>query len=273
MCTLTMLTSCIKHEVFNTEHPDSGALVVTTDFSEHSAEALLPASYIINVGQWQQKAEGETNVFDRLLAPQTYDMLVYNEADGISISDGQATVNALIHNGRQEIEPTPGYLFGSFQQISIAEDDTTRVRALMRQYIKRLNVSLNVKEGDYSRVEKAECTLSGVETSVSLLSSKLSGVASSITNSLTQEGSRMSTFFRILGIVPTAKQTLTLTLTYTNGDQETIDSDITDLLDDTNNDDDTSDIDINGTIILPLEAGFSATIEGWNEARDGFEAQ
>ena len=32
------LTSCVKDELFNTPHPDLGAVIVTTDWSAKSAE-------------------------------------------------------------------------------------------------------------------------------------------------------------------------------------------------------------------------------------------
>lgn len=43
------LTSCVKDELFNTPHPDLGAVIVTTDWSAKSAEAEIPQNYTLRM--------------------------------------------------------------------------------------------------------------------------------------------------------------------------------------------------------------------------------
>lgn len=285
------LAACVKHELHDTEHPDKGALVVTADFGGRSAEASVPDSYIISLSSGEGWAEafsttvsGETNTFGKLLSPGAYNMLVYNTPEGITINGTVATVNSVgegVRSGSVQIESRPEYLFGAYQRVTIMEDDTTYVVARMRQYIKLLNITLNVKDGDSGRIASVECKLDGVETSVDLSTGVLSGSSACTVNGMTLGDGTITTFFRILGIVPTERQTITVTITYTDGEEEIITSDITDIIDGINDeedtptggDGDTPTIDISGEITLPTESGFEATIEGWQQANDGFEAK
>lgn len=66
------------------------------------------------------------------------------------------------------IEPHPGYLFASHQDISVVADDTLHVTAPMRQYVRRLDIELTATEGDYSRVQSATATLSGVASAADM---------------------------------------------------------------------------------------------------------
>jgi len=272
MCMALALTSCVKHDIYDTEHPDKGALVVTADFGSHSSEANVPSSYIIRVGDVEQTVQGETNVFGKLLDPTTYKMLVYNVPDGITVNGTVATVNGVQARSRAssvEIEATPDYLFGAYRQVTIAEDDTTWVAARMRQYVKLLRISLNVKEGDYSRIVKAECTLDGVVMSVDLATGVLGGHSAFVSNGMEVDGSRLTTVFRLLGVVASERQAFTVKITYTNGDEDVMESDISDMIDGINDgggEGATPDTNISGDISLPVESGSSATIVGWQQA-------
>lgn len=62
------LTSCVKDELFNTPHPDLGAVIVTTDWSAKSAEAEIPQNYTLRMGTEEQAASGIINTFKTLAA-------------------------------------------------------------------------------------------------------------------------------------------------------------------------------------------------------------
>lgn len=292
MCVAFALSSCVKHELYDTEHPDKGALVVTADFGSRSAEASIPSSYIIRVGDVEQTVQSETNVFGKLLDPTTYNMLVYNKPDGITVDGTVATVNSVQTKSRAnstEIEAMPDYLFGSYKQISIAEDDTTWVVAKMKQYVKLLRITLNVKDGDADRIESVVCTLDGVVMSVDLATGKLGDYSAFVRNGMTVSDGKMTADFRVLGVVTSERQILTVNITYTNGDEDVIESDISDIISDINDDENgggddnpsggdddggkTPDINIDGDINLPVESGYSATIEGWQQTNDSVVAK
>ena len=166
---VTILTSCVKDDLYDTPHPDRGAVVVTTDWSGKSTEADIPQAYTLRIGGREQNVSAATNVFDALLAPGGYGLTVYNSPEGISIDGNKATVNPVDLTGA--IEPHPGYLFASHQDISVVADDTLHVTAPMRQYVRRLDIELTATEGDYSRVQSATATLSGVASACLLYTS------------------------------------------------------------------------------------------------------
>ena len=126
---VAILTSCVKDDLYDTPHPDRGAVVVTTDWSGKSTEADIPQAYTLRIGGREQNVSAATNVFDALLAPGGYGLTVYNSPEGISIDGNKATVNPVDLTGA--IEPHPGYLFASHQDISVVADDTLHVLSLI----------------------------------------------------------------------------------------------------------------------------------------------
>lgn len=212
---VTILTSCVKDDLYDTPHPDRGAVVVTTDWSGKSTEADIPQAYTLRIGGREQNVSAATNVFDALLAPGGYGLTVYNSPEGISIDGNKATVNPVDLTGA--IEPHPGYLFASHQDISFVADDTLHVTAPMRQYVRRLDIELTATEGDYSRVQSATATLSGVASAADMATGDRSAAAQ-VTNAFRQDGNKFTIFFRLLGIVPTETHTLTVDVTFNNGD-------------------------------------------------------
>ena len=185
--------------------------------------------------------------------------------EGISIDGNKATVNPVDLTGA--IEPHPGYLFASHQDISVVADDTLHVTAPMRQYVRRLDIELTATEGDYSRVQSATATLSGVASAADMATGDRSAAAQ-VTNAFRQDGNKFTIFFRLLGIVPTETHTLTVDITFNNGDTQRVVSDLTEDIRDFNNG--TKPVKLTGNLLLPVEAGVTgATITGWNEVESG----
>ena len=245
---VTILTSCVKDDLYDTPHPDRGAVVVTTDWSGKSTEADIPQAYTLRIGGREQNVSAATNVFDALLAPGGYGLTVYNSPEGISIDGNKATVNPVDLTGA--IEPHPGYLFASHQDISVVADDTLHVTAPMRQYVRRLDIELTATEGDYSRVQSATATLSGVASAADMATGDRS-VAAQVTNAFRQDDNKFTIFFRLLGI-----------------DTQRVVSDLTEAIRDFNNG--TKPVKLTGNLLLPVEAGVTgATITGWNEVESG----
>ena len=156
-------------------------------------------------------------------------------------------------------------LFASHQDISVVADDTLHVTAPMRQYVRRLDIELTATEGDYSRVQSATATLSGVASAADMATGDRSAAAQ-VTNAFRQDDNKFTIFFRLLGIVPTETHTLTVDITFNNGDTQRVVSDLTEAIRDFNNG--TKPVKLTGNLLLPVEAGVTgATITGWNEVR------
>lgn len=258
------LASCVKDELYNTPHPDSGAVVVTADWSDRNSDADIPQTYIMSIDGQEQEASGETNVLNRLLSAGKYTLTAYNKPDQVTVANNTASVNA---TSAKHINPMPGYLFASVQDINVVADDTLRVTARMKQLIRRLNLELTATEGDYSRVQSATATLSGVASAADMATGDRS-VAAQVTNAFRQDDNKFTIFFRLLGIVPTETHTLTVDITFNNGDTQRVVSDLTEAIRDFNNG--TKPVKLTGNLLLPVEAGVTgATITGWNEVESG----
>lgn len=259
-----LLASCVKDELYNTPHPDSGAVVVTADWSDRNSDADIPQAYILSIDGQEQEVSRETNVLNRLLSAGKYTLAAYNKPDQVTVANNTASVNA---TSAKHINPMPGYLFASVQDINVVADDTLRVTARMKQLIRRLNLELTATEGDYSRVQSATATLSGVASVADMATGERSAAAQ-VTNTFRQDGNKFTLFFRLLGIVTTEAQTLTVDITFNNGDTQQIVSDVTESMKNFNNE--AEPIKLKGNLLLPVEATVTgATITGWNEVDGG----
>lgn len=47
--TFQLLGGCVKDDLYNTTHPDKGAVKITTDWSEVSSDAVLPDQYVLSI--------------------------------------------------------------------------------------------------------------------------------------------------------------------------------------------------------------------------------
>ena len=259
-----LLASCVKDELYNTPHPDSGAVVVTADWSDRNSDADIPQAYILSIDGQEQEVSRETNVLNRLLSAGKYTLAAYNKPDQVTVANNTASVNA---TSAKHINPMPGYLFASVQDINVVADDTLRVTARMKQLIRKLNLELTATEGDYSRVQSATATLSGVASVADMATGERSATAQ-VTNTFIQDGNKFTLFFRLLGIVTTEAQTLTVDITFNNGDTQQIVSDVTESMKNFNNE--AEPIKLKGNLLLPVEATVTgATITGWNEVDGG----
>lgn len=258
------LASCVKDELYNTPHPDSGAVVVTADWSDRNSDADIPQTYILSIDGQEQEVSRETNVLNRLLSAGKYTLAAYNKPDQVTVANNTASVNA---TSAKHINPMPGYLFASVQDINVVADDTLRVTAQMKQLIRRLNLELTATEGDYNRVQSATATLSGVASVANMATGERSAAAQ-VTTTFRQDGNKFTLFFRLLGIVTTEAQTLTVDITFNNGDTQQIVSDVKESMKNFNNE--AEPIKLKGNLLLPVEATVTgATITGWNEVDGG----
>lgn len=269
------LSGCVKDDLYNTTHPDKGAVVITTDWTECSPDAVLPEKYILRIGTEEQTASEETNAFDALFLPGRQDLLVYNTAEGVTTSGHTATVNTLPDG---TLEPMPGYLFSAAQALEIEKDDTLRVTAVMRQHIRSLTLTLKLKPGDEGRIARTAATLTGIAPAVDLTTGTIAAtegktVIPVFVPGTDDNGTRaageplLAAALRLLGTVDGERQVLTVVLTLTDGHVQTVTTDLTGLLKKFR--DDMEPLELDATLELPVSAGVSATITGWNVVDNG----
>lgn len=276
LCSALMLGSCVKDTLYNTPHPDKGALVVSTDWSGRSSESIKPTEYILRIGEEEQTVSEDVNTFKSLLLPGTQSLLVYHQADGITLSGTTATVNTLADG---TLDPMPGYLFSAYKEMTIPTDDTLRVTMPMKQHIRQLILMLELKEGDDQIIAGTSATLTGIAPSVDLITGEINAtsgktikpvfrISTDTPKSKAAGVPLLAATMRLLGIIQTEKQELTIAVTLTNGTTQSITTDLTDYLTDFGNGE-LEPLVLDATLSLPPEVGVSATITDWNIVNNG----
>ena len=269
---LLTLGGCVKDELHDTPHPDTGKVTVTADWSDRGEGVDIPAEWTVTMGGYTGTETGATHSPDYLFNPGSYTLAVYNPADGITVSGTTATI---VQQAETEafISNAPGWLFTSVQEVAIEADTDYSLTAVMRQQVRELTLVIKPAGDAAERIESIEGTLSGAAgtldfaTGIHSTPSEVELHFTKITDG-NDAGKWMATV-RLLGIAGNA-QRLTATLTYTDGNPQptSLNSDLTATLDDFN-DGKTSPLTLGGTIAeTPGEAGFTGEITDW-ETVDG----
>lgn len=275
-----VLSACIKEDVYKTTHPTLGAVTVTTDWTNHSSEALLPGQYVVEIGDKNETATGATHSFGSLFEKGAYLLLAYNIPQGMTVTNGMARLNS---QPDSTLEPLPAYLFTGAMDITMMPDDTLQTTLPMKQRTRLLALSLALDKGDETHIASVDALLTGIASVLELKTGLLPP----------QTGKNVKPAFRInfpvsilstqstravapailtaplqlLGVVSGERQLLTLLISLTDERQQMIETDLTELLKDfgTNN----TPLELNARLNLNVDGGFSATITGWQATNGG----
>ena len=273
MLTLALLLTlggCVKDELHDTPHPDTGSIAVTADWTGRGEGVDIPAEWTVTMGGYTGTETGATHSPDYLFNPGSYTLAVYNPADGITVSGTTATV-AAADGGC--IVNTPGWLFTSVQAVAIAADTDYSLTAVMHQQVRELTLMIEPAGDAADRIESIGGTLSGAAGTLDFATGT-HGTPSEVELHFTKitsgdDAGKWTATVRLLGIAGDA-QRLTATLTYTDGNPQptSLISDLTAALDGFN-DGKTAPLTLGGTIAeTPGEAGFTGEITDW-ETVDG----
>ena len=268
---LLTLGGCVKDELHDTPHPDTGKVTVTADWSDRGEGVDIPAEWTVTMGGYTGTETGATHSPDYLFNPGSYTLAVYNPADGITVSGMTAAV-AAADGGC--IVNTPGWLFTSVQEVEIEADTDYSLTAVMHQQVRQLTLVIEPTGDAADRIESIVGTLSGAAGTLNLATGT-HGTPSEVKLHFTKitEGDdvgKWTATVRLLGIAGDV-QRLTATLTYTDGNPQptSLNSDLTAALDGFNNGKTTS-LTLGGTIAeTPGEAGFTGEITGWETVDSG----
>ena len=267
---LLTLGGCVKDELHDTPHPDTGKVTVTADWTDRGEGVDIPAEWTICMGDYTGTETGATHSPDYLFSPGDYTLAVYNIPEGITVSGTTAAV-AAADGGC--IVNTPGWLFTSVQEVAIEADTDYELTAVMRQQVRELTLMIEPAGDAADRIETIEGTLSGAAGTLDFATG-IHGTPSEVKLHFTKitdgnDAGKWTATVRLLGIAGDA-QRLTATLTYTDGNPQptSLNSDLTAALDGFN-DDKTTSLTLGGTLAeTPDEAGFTGEITGW-ETVDG----
>lgn len=282
-----LLASCVKDELYNTPHPDKGAVQVTTDWTGCSSDAVLPTDYILRIGSEEQtvarssSAEGsEATASKSLLLPETQSLLAYHQAEGVTVSETTATVNTL-EDGT--LNPMPGFLFSASKELEIQKDDTLKVTVPMMQRIRTLALTLKLKPGDEQLITETAATLTGIASSVNLATGSLTAAEGKTVVPIFTMGTGggetraagdpiLTASLRLPGVMTGEKQELTLAVTLTDGTVQNVVTDLTQALKNFGSGK-MEPLALDATLTLPdVEddaAEVSATISDWNKVDYG----
>lgn len=262
------MTGCVKDELFNTPHPDKGAVMLDIDG--------LPGGdgYMVDIDGRTFKTTGSTFAVPDLFDPGTHTVTVYNRPEGFSVEGLVARVaplGAAVRAADGFIHPLPGYLYSGTRQIEVVADDSLKVEMSVSQQVRDLLLELTVTEGDPERIASVEGTLSGIAGAFDLAAQQTTGEAVSTVVEFTRTGDKLTADARLLGVTGN-RQTLVIDIVFTDGRKQTTESDLTDYLKDFGSDM-TEAFRLTGNLNTPVEAGMSATIDNWQPGNgDGEDA-
>ena len=267
MTAVVLFSSCVKDELHDTPHPDTGKITVTADWTDRGEEVDIPAEWTVTMGGYTGTETGATHTPDYLFEPGNYTLVAYNIPEDITISGTTATVAPGTGNGTY-ISNAPGWLLTSVQEVTVEADTDHDLTAAMHQQVRQLTLVIEPTGDAADRIERIEGSLSGAAGTLDFAVGTY-GAASDVALHFTKitEGSdagKWTATVRLLGITGNT-QTLTATLTYADGNPQPTDleSDLTAALVDFNADK-TVPLTLSGTIAeTPTEAGVTATITDW----------
>ena len=256
---LLAATSCVKDELHDTPHPDTGKVTVTVDWSDRGEGVDIPAEWTVTP--------------DYLFAPGSYTLAAYNTPENITVSGTTATVAPETGNGTY-ISNAPGWLLTSVQEVTVVADTDYELTAAMHQQVRQLTLVIEPTGDAADRIESIEGALSGAAGTMDFATGTY-GAASDVALHFTKitegdDAGKWTATVRLLGITGST-QILTATLTYSNGNPQPteLESDLTAALADFNADK-TEPLALGGTIAeTPTEAGVEAGITDWEKIDGG----
>lgn len=262
ICVPWLLASCVKDELHDTPHPDQGVVSVSVDYPQGAED-----DYTVEVdGKPLDEGDNASNP----LTPGEHTVLVYNTPEGFTVTDGIAYVERV--DGTRAltdlIDPLPETLYSGTKTVTVVADDTLHLDLSVAQRTRDLRLELTVTEGDPERIASITGILSGVAGAYDLRSETLYGEAVSTAPAFTRNGDKIEADLRLLGTMGEA-QVLTLTLTFTDGLTQTVESDLTEVLANFNGDMEQT-FTVTGSLRTPTEAGLGGcTITDWTHGGGG----
>ena len=265
MAAAVLLSSCVKDTLYDTPHPDKGA--VTISLTGLSADD----NYVLDMDGKVADITGSPFTNPDLLNPGTHSMVIYNRAEGFTFDGRMARVNAPDGKSRADgasVIPLPGYLKTVSQEITVTADDTLRVNAVPVQRVRDLQLELEVTQGRPELIQTVTGTLSGIAGAFDMEAEQTTGEPASTAVAFTRDGDKLTADARLLGTMG-AVQTLVLDIVFVDGGRtQRTEVDLTEAFADFNGNM-TDGYRVTGTLETPVgmeEA--SAEITGW-ETVDG----
>ena len=260
-----LLSSCVKDELYNTPHPDKGA--VTISLTGWTADD----DYVLDMDGKTADITCSPFVYPDLLLPGAHSLVLYNRAEGFTFDGRMAYVNTRDDKIRADgatIIPLPGYLKTISQEITVVADDTLRITPSPQQRVRDLHIEFTVTQGRPELIQTVTGTLGGIAGAFDMEAGQTTGEPASTVVAFTRDGDKLTADARLLGTMG-AVQTLVLDIAFVDGGRILrTEVDLTEALADFNGDM-TAAYRVTGTLETPVGME-EATVEitGW-ESVDG----
>ena len=99
MVAAVLLASCVKDDLYNTPHPDKGAVVITTDWTDALAESTVPGTYLLRMDDGKAVPTSEkTTVYPELLTP-----VAHKKAHPMEHGDLASGLRQGVHQVRSQV--------------------------------------------------------------------------------------------------------------------------------------------------------------------------
>lgn len=180
ICATLFLAGCdVKDPIYNTPHPDKGAIVITADWTQRGEGIATPAKYITEAAGTSFTLHEPVAALAGLFVPERTELLGYNPAAHVTVKDGVATVDNDPDNAGMQ-HPDPGVLLGGTVTADVVADDTVSVVLPMRQLFRKIAFEVAINGGDSRRIVGIEARLEGVAPSVDLRTGEVTGSAAAV---------------------------------------------------------------------------------------------
>lgn len=267
MAVMLSMASCVKDDLFNTPHPDMGAVVITPTWECALEETDIPDRYRIF-------ADGVETTDKALHTPGKHTLFVYNEPEGIQVDGHIAT---LTKGADGKPCSMPGFLFSQTMEIDVPQDDTLRVEVPMESRICPISVLVRLEGDNLEGLEQITSTLNGIAGSVDIYQNVLLGESVSLPAEVSVQksktraaGTLVKLQWRIMGILPQEKQLVTLHFKMKDGVEMSETADISEYLQEV---DKMIPIELSSTVEPPQDGDFTGGIGNWEIANgNGIEA-
>ena len=266
MAAAVLLSSCVKDTLYDTPHPDKGA--VTVSLTGLSADD----NYVLDMDGKVADITGSPFTNPDLLNPGTHSMVIYNRAEGFTFDGRLARVNAPDGKSRADaaaLIPLPGYLKSVSREITVTADDTLRVSLVPQQRVRDLHIEFTVTQGRPELIQSVTATLGGIAGAFDMEAEQTVGEPASTVFAFTREDSKLTADLRLLGTMGDV-QALVLDIVFTDGGRtQRTEVDLTEALADFNSDMTTA-YRVTGTLETPvgMEEG-KGEITGWETVEGG----
>lgn len=264
-----LMCSCVKTDyTAKTIHPLIGVVKIVQDWSSVSDSLLPPHNTTGILGIRYAGAHvdgayffpfypGNYRVFMYNIC-NTVDVVLVNQARGIGEEDAIASIKTV--NDTCVLARCDRF-FGGMVPLSIEADNDYEALLPMKQVSRDLIIEIRVTEGDPARISSIEAALSGVSGAWSLLQDRPYGPIVNINPVFERFGDRLVSKIRLLGVKGTVQQ-LKMTLHFSDGRTQNIQSDLSAQLSDFNQQK-SLPMTLSGSVPTPIQSGMSATITNW----------